>query len=306
MRHFARTLGLAPGRLSNIEGASSITDPTTAAFMLGGLGTDYATAQRIITAPAHNAASDLVDTEHDSHAAIAWHYEQVADRVTVWAPTLIPDLLRTPEHDLALITHQLADTGISDAYTLALPQRLEALTNPRRHYTFLLGDTALRACTPALRKRQIGHLRSLAEQRHITIRVVPARHCPPGLVAHFTLYEQATTAIAVAIHHHYATTYLTNPGTSRRLPPVRQAAQRTRRHHHQRSRRTTRPPSTTTRPQQPHSRTTTDHRHATRSSYAHQLPHPPRHPVRFFVSGGDHHAADSMPGRTSDIGAAAR
>jgi transcriptional regulator with XRE-family HTH domain len=210
-RHFARTLGLAPGRLSNFEGAGTITDPTAAAFMLGALGTDYLTAQRIITDPAHHGAPDLVDTDHDSHAAIAWHYEQLADRVTVWAPTLIPDLLRTPEHDLTLITHELADTGIGDAYTLALPQRRENLTNPRRHYTFLLGDTALRECTPVLRQRQIDRLRSLAEQRHITIRVVPTETCPPGLVGPFTLYAQNKTAVAVAIHHHHASTYITNP-----------------------------------------------------------------------------------------------
>ncbi|MBE1496336.1 transcriptional regulator with XRE-family HTH domain [Amycolatopsis lexingtonensis] len=212
LRAFARTLGIPVSHLWSLELTHALAEPVPTAFMLGALGADHATTRRIITQAQHSAVAEFVDTDPRNHAAVAWYYEHIADRVTVWAPTLIPDLLRTPGHDLALITHPLSDTDLDDARTEALPQRRDDLTDPRRHYTFLIGDTALHACPTPLRQDQLTHLRSLTTRhRNITIWIVPADQCPPGLLTPFTLYHRAKRPIAMASHHHGASTYITDP-----------------------------------------------------------------------------------------------
>lgn len=152
LRAFARRLSIPASRLWELELARTLPDPVPTAFILGALGADYATTRRVVIQAQHAAAPEFVDIDHRDHAAIAWRYEHRADRVTVWAPTLIPDLLRTPSHDLALITRPLADTDLNDARAEALPQRRTDLDGSRRHYTFLIGDTALDTCPASQRQ----------------------------------------------------------------------------------------------------------------------------------------------------------
>ncbi|WP_410675481.1 Scr1 family TA system antitoxin-like transcriptional regulator [Amycolatopsis sp. cmx-4-68] len=210
LRAFARTLGVSPQALSLWERGQRLPPLSTVAFMLGKLGVDHTTAQRIIDQASQGELPDLVDTNHQDHAATGWRYEHLADHITIWAPTLVPELLRTPEYDVSLLTDVLANTDLGDAYALAVPQRRADLADRQRRYTFVLGDTALRACPAPLRHHQLEHLRWRARQPNVTITVVPADKCPAGLIAPFTLYKKDKSTIAAAIDHHHASTYITD------------------------------------------------------------------------------------------------
>ncbi|WP_086678710.1 Scr1 family TA system antitoxin-like transcriptional regulator, partial [Amycolatopsis pretoriensis] len=212
MRAFARSIGIQAQQLWNWE-HTRVPHPTDAAFIAGALRADYTTAQRIIGHARHADLRDLVDSDHREHAAIAWHYERLADHTTIWAPTLIPDLLRIPALDLTLLNHPLVDHDHADAHADAMPQRRADLADPRRRYTFLIGDTALHACPEHLRSDQLEQLATQAARPNITILQLSHQDCPPGLIDPFILFSKNSAAIAVAIHHAHATTYLTDRDT---------------------------------------------------------------------------------------------
>ncbi|MGW5742089.1 Scr1 family TA system antitoxin-like transcriptional regulator [Amycolatopsis sp. NPDC003861] len=209
LRPLSESIGLYAQLLSNWELGIRLPGPTEAAFVLGKLEVDYSIAQRVINLAIQGNIPDLVDTDHRDHAAIGWHYEHLADQTTVWAPTLIPDLLRTPEHDLSVLNHPLADAH-AEAYAFALRQRREDIADPQRHYTFFIGTTALSTCPPQLVHDQLAYLQKLDRHSNITISIVPAEVCPPGLIAPFSLFETDSTTIAAVVHHYHASTYITD------------------------------------------------------------------------------------------------
>ncbi|MFJ9782575.1 Scr1 family TA system antitoxin-like transcriptional regulator [Amycolatopsis sp. NPDC101161] len=209
MRALSHKIGSYPQQVFSWE-HGRIPDPADAAFIAGTLGAHHTTAQRIIDHARQAALNNLVDTDHREHAAIAWHYEHLADHTTIWAPTLIPDLLRIPALDLGLLNHPLVNHDHVDAHADAMPQRRADLADPRRRYTILIGDTALQSCPEHLRTDQLDHLATQATRPNITILLLSHQACPPGLIAPFILFSINSAAIAVATHHGHATTYLTD------------------------------------------------------------------------------------------------
>ncbi|GHG29947.1 MULTISPECIES: Scr1 family TA system antitoxin-like transcriptional regulator [Amycolatopsis] len=213
LRRLAAKLELRAQVLSNWETAKRIPPITVVAQLLGALQADSATTHRILDQARHASDPAFVDLDHWDHATLASHYEQLATHVFAWAPTLIPDPLRTPEHDLYLLNHPVSDIGHADAPSLLAPARRNNLADRERHYTFLVGDAALRACPPQLRTDQLGNLERLATKPNITLLIVPADVCPPGLISAFTLYSDHTVALAIALHHYRASTYLADRDT---------------------------------------------------------------------------------------------
>jgi transcriptional regulator with XRE-family HTH domain len=227
MRQLAARLGLRAQDLSNWEIAKRIPPITVVAQLLGALHADRVTVKRILNQAGHADDPAFVDAHHRDHAVLAWHYEHLATDVVEWAPTLIPDLLRTPAHDLYLLNHPLADPGYADAQSFAEPTRRNDLVDANRHYTFLVGDTALRACPPQMRTDQLSNLKHIAARPNITLRVIPADVCAPGLISPFTLYRHHKVTLAAAVHHHRASTYLADRDT---LTAYQRATQMLRRH----------------------------------------------------------------------------
>jgi transcriptional regulator with XRE-family HTH domain len=206
LRAFARTLRLHPGFLAALEAGTRRQPPTLVAWILGTLGIDPATAHRILT-HVENTSPHLV-TDHHTHTIATQCYEHIANHTIDWAPTQLPHLLRTPEHDQLLFQHPLIDTGYADHQRQTLPARRDALTtDPDHRHTFLIGDATLLTCPKPARAGQLALLRTLSNQPNITVRVVPIDRCSPGLITPFTLYHRDNTAIAVAAHHHHASTY---------------------------------------------------------------------------------------------------
>jgi transcriptional regulator with XRE-family HTH domain len=224
LRHHRTARGISLRKLATmIDGHASVIsswetgkrtpDLVSLARILGVLDLDQATTNRITDQAVRANHSAFVDADHRDHAALSWHYEHLATHTTTWAPTLVPDLLRTPAHDLYLLDHPLTDTDDADARSLAMPERRDAFDHHTRRYTFLIGATALDACPPPIHADQLALLGSEAARPNITIRIVPAGVCPPGLITPFTLYQEGKTTLVVAVHHHLASTYLAHRET---------------------------------------------------------------------------------------------
>lgn len=213
LRRLAARLGFLPQELSNWETGKRTAPVMSVARILGALDVDPDTTEYILNQALHADAPDFVDSRHQDHATLAWHYEHLATDTIEWAPTLIPDLLRTPQHERHLLDHPLTDPDHADVRSLAMPIRRDDLADQSRHYTFLLGDSALNACPPALLADQRALLKSQGARPNITVKIVPAAVCPPGMINPFTLYRQDQTTLIAAVHHHQASTYLAHRET---------------------------------------------------------------------------------------------
>ncbi|MEV4049590.1 Scr1 family TA system antitoxin-like transcriptional regulator [Amycolatopsis sp. NPDC049688] len=213
LRQLAATLDLRAADLSSWETAKRNPPITAVAHLLGAHHADRATIQRILDQARHIDDPALVDTHGRDHTILASHYEHLATHVFVWAPTLVPYLLRTPEYHLHLLTHPFAGTGHADAPQSTEPPRRNGPADSDRRYTFLVGDTALHTCPAQLRAGQLDTLVRMAARPNITLRVVPTDVCPPGLINPFTLYGAHNVTLAAAVHHHRASTYLTGHDT---------------------------------------------------------------------------------------------
>lgn len=227
LRRLAARLDLPVQDLSSWETAKRIPPITVVARLLGEYHADRAISERILNRARHADEPAFVDTHHRDHAVLAWHYEHLTTHILEWAPTLIPDLLRTPAYDLHLLNHPFADTDHADAQALAERTRRFDIADRKRPYTFLVGDTALRACPPQLRADQHYYLNHWAARANITLRIVPAEVCPPGMISPFTLYGDPKITVAAAVHHHRASTYLADRDT---LAAYQRTAQKLRRH----------------------------------------------------------------------------
>ncbi len=208
LRALARSLDIPAQYLSGWELGRRTPPAVTLAMLLTALKADSATVDRLLHLARHSDDPDLIDSNPGHHEATAWHYESLSTETVTWAPALIPDLLRTPAHEIHLANHPLTDPQDNGARTLAAATRSQNLADSTRRYTFLIGETALHTCPTYLHADQLEHLRKLAAQPNITMQIVSTDTCPPGLLSPFTAYQERKITLAVAVPHHHATTYL--------------------------------------------------------------------------------------------------
>ncbi|WP_328617230.1 helix-turn-helix transcriptional regulator [Amycolatopsis sp. NBC_00355] len=207
LRRLAAAADINPSQLSSWETGKSTPPIVIFARLLGILRVDNATTRTILDLAGYAGQPGYIDARPHDHAALAWHYEHLATHVFQWAPTLIPDLLRTPAHDLHLLDHPLADLELADAQSKVAATRRANLGDLQRHYTFILADTALDACPPQLRTDQLTYLTALAHRPKLTIKIVPAAECGPAAGNPFTLFRDGTIVLAIAVHHNHASSY---------------------------------------------------------------------------------------------------
>ncbi|MQS08683.1 helix-turn-helix domain-containing protein [Streptomyces alkaliphilus] len=109
--------------------------------------------------------------------------ESHASLIRIWSPGLVPDLLRTPDYARAL--HRALNPheppAPADRAVELLEQRTRRLTHPERpagpaRIWALLTHSALHTAVGDRRvmTAQHAHLRAAADQRHITVQVLPA------------------------------------------------------------------------------------------------------------------------------------
>lgn len=230
LRRLAAMVDLHYAALSSFELAQRTPPGTTVARILGVLRSPTEVCDQLIDLADRAHDRDFVDhTGHNDHL-LRTAYEQRSTRVTEWSPSLIPEALQTAEYaralrDTGLLAPEAADVGclLRTARQLALPDK----TGPQ--YTFLIGEAATRpdACTPDVLRDQLDQLHTWTRRPRITVRIVPAASCPPGLVEPFTLYERRAGALAVALRrHHGAAVYSTHQAALTTYEQTAQALQR--------------------------------------------------------------------------------
>lgn len=207
LRAFARSRDIPVQYLSAWELGRRTPPIVTLAVLLTALKADATTVDRLLQLARYSEDPDLVDSHPGHHEETAWHYENLSTDTITWAPALLPDLLRTPAHEIHLANLSLSDPQGSDDRTHIVATRSRNLADRTRRYTFLIGETALRACPAYVYADQVEYLRTLANRPNVTIQIVPSDACPPGLISSFTAYQQDKITLAVAVRHHHATTY---------------------------------------------------------------------------------------------------
>ncbi|WP_020661641.1 helix-turn-helix domain-containing protein [Amycolatopsis benzoatilytica] len=97
----ARHLGVSPGQLSGWEQGEPVPLPEEVAGILGALGVvgDRKARIRSLARAAAGSAWFTPGTQADrTHYETLVCYERAAERLSVWAPILVPDLLQIPDY----------------------------------------------------------------------------------------------------------------------------------------------------------------------------------------------------------------
>ncbi|MFF2042586.1 Scr1 family TA system antitoxin-like transcriptional regulator [Kitasatospora sp. NPDC058170] len=122
---------------------------------------------------------------HEAEAVILCNYQN----------QLIPGLLQTEETARALMNSywpRMDDETVEERVAARL-ERQAILRTQTKSFNFLVGEAALhhRVGTADEHRRQLRHLLTAGEPRHVQIQVVPAKGAHPGLDGPFVLLETA-------------------------------------------------------------------------------------------------------------------
>jgi transcriptional regulator with XRE-family HTH domain len=225
LRRLADMVDLHPGVLSAFELGKRTPPDATVARILGVLRASNTVCDQLIDLARRSHERDFIDHTGRDQYLLRTTYEQRSTHVIEWAPSLIPEALQTDDYAHALQHTGLLDSDAADVGHLTRRARQLAVsdeTAPR--YTYLIGEAATRpdACTPAVLRDQLGELAGRARHPRMSVRLVPATACPPGLVEPFTLYEHRAGVFAVAARHLQGAMFLTHAAV---LATYEQAAQ---------------------------------------------------------------------------------
>jgi transcriptional regulator with XRE-family HTH domain len=208
----AAALGITPSTLSRIETGKA---PARAAYISALLNLYDVTDPRQraqLTTMARHGHRQTNWTAGNLIPAATRHYlglENAATRLRAYSPLAIPDLLQTPEYATAACaaTHPgLNHHQISDL-TQTILHRQETLRDQRRHYHFILDESALqRAIAPArAMTAQLDRLAALAAAPNITIQAATLTPAPPVIAPPFTILTlPGTTHPDIAAWHGHA------------------------------------------------------------------------------------------------------
>ncbi|QWF81304.1 helix-turn-helix domain-containing protein [Amycolatopsis sp. CA-230715] len=106
-------------------------------------------------------------------------YEDMATRITDWAPLLIPGLLQTPDYLRAWLLSSGSNPAGIDARIAMRAKRQQILRTPLTYVAYL-GEAALRTLVgdAATLARQLATLREVGRRDNVSIRVVPSNAGP--------------------------------------------------------------------------------------------------------------------------------
>ncbi|RSM35065.1 XRE family transcriptional regulator [Amycolatopsis balhimycina DSM 5908] len=213
LRQLADMIGVSPQLLSAYELGHRSAPETTVAHILGVLRSPNPVREQLISLARRAHEHDFIDHAGRSEDLLRAAYEQRSTHVFEWSPSLIPEALQTVGYASALQETGLLDIDACDMRSLARTVQQLTLSNktgPR--YTFLIGEAATHpdACLPGEVRDQSDAVAAMTRHPRVSVRLVPVKDCPPGLVEPFTLYEDRAGAFAVAVRHHQGAVFLTH------------------------------------------------------------------------------------------------
>ncbi|WP_410621521.1 Scr1 family TA system antitoxin-like transcriptional regulator [Amycolatopsis sp. cmx-8-4] len=155
---------------------------------------------------------DFFDPTGHNDRLLRSGFERLSRKIFEWSPTLFPKVLRSAEYSSAVQVPELAHTDTSANDLVPASARICPEERGQQLYVFLLGEAATRpdACTPSVLYDQIEEVATVSKLLRISVSLVSASFCPPGLIEPFTLYEDDHGPFAVAIPHHGGAAFLTN------------------------------------------------------------------------------------------------
>ncbi|UOX87203.1 DUF5753 domain-containing protein [Amycolatopsis sp. FBCC-B4732] len=167
-----------------------------------------------------NRADDadlIVHTEHDEDL-LHISFEQLSTLVFEWSPTLFPNRLRSAAYSRAIQESSLPNPVATSENLVPAPARISSSDGPEPFYAFLLGESATRpdACSPSVLYDQIEEVATVSKLLRLSVGLVPAAFCPPGLVEPFTIYEDRIGPFAVSVPHHSGVAFLTDQAAVKR------------------------------------------------------------------------------------------
>jgi hypothetical protein len=128
--------------------------------------------------------------------------EAEANRITNWAPMLVPGLLQTMDYARAWLLATGTDPGRVEMLLAARASRQRIMDNDSREFVFFLGEPALFTSVgePAVLARQLVKIRQLGERRKVSIRVLPAGAGPhEGQLGSFVVMESPAAGPVVLV-----------------------------------------------------------------------------------------------------------
>ncbi len=209
VRAFARQIGVHAGQLSGWERGNSVPAATTVARILGFHRVSAAESEQILKLVDLAADANIVDKSDSRIVNLMWAYEEQSSCVVEWAPTYIPELLRTADSAAQMCENSLATPEHRDLATFHHNVRQQALKEGARRHVFLIGDQVLHQLRGEEHEHQVQHLQAMAQLPFVTIQFVssPVSFQPPA--PGFTVFEDLSKPIAVALKHIHCTSYLT-------------------------------------------------------------------------------------------------
>jgi transcriptional regulator with XRE-family HTH domain len=210
LRQLARQLGLSPARLSGLELATHIAHPPDVAHILGFLGIGGDEHKQIMKLAKHVNDDNFI-AQYDAQAfSLMWTYGQLSDRIVEWAPTCLPDLLRSQQHFERTPGEDEKWPRLGELEPLERSVRQQAMEDGSRRYVFLVGEEAVRTARDEVgADEQIQRLRTVASLHHVTLQIVPTKATGPNPPSAFTLFEDRRTSVAATFKHVHCAAYLT-------------------------------------------------------------------------------------------------
>ncbi|MFD9894262.1 DUF5753 domain-containing protein [Amycolatopsis sp. NPDC059027] len=212
----ARNLGIEPATVSLAEHAVRTPGIDYVHRVLGFLAVTGGEFQRLVALARHTKEPNWAEPGPHEYPALLLEYERTAEKIRVWAPQVVPDLVQTPDYARAILDRGLlTDDEVAQGLMMRLVRHDAALArNPPAALTVLLAEEVLeyQVGGTGVLQEQLRHLLTLIETDRIEVRVVPTgpdrRSGPLGPFALFDFPAQVPV-VGVCQDHLYA--YFTEP-----------------------------------------------------------------------------------------------
>lgn len=205
MAEVAQRLGWSESTVSRLETGRRNIDVEEVSALLAIYSVTGSERDRLMAIARTPDESSWVDTDLPGLPATSVKlatYEANANRITDWAPLLIPGLLQTMEFSRAYMLSDGIPEAEVGARLMARQRRQEILD--RVTYTAFIDETVLARPIggPKILGRQLRHLIDVIEEGAVTVRVTPGNtDGHSGLIGAFVLleFEHATPIVHVEL-----------------------------------------------------------------------------------------------------------